>query len=85
MNNKDLKFDRTCHTLYSKQCEKEIKNKIAAHYKESEREEVRTKVQLKYVELLKNLRTDLGGKRIFQLFIESRRQYYENADCKYRL
>lgn len=65
MNNKDLHFDRNCHVLYSKQCEKEIKNKIAAHYKESEREEVWTKVQLKYVELLASWRTDLGGKKNF--------------------
>lgn len=25
MKNKDLKFDKSCHVLYSKACEKEIK------------------------------------------------------------
>ena len=32
MKNKDLIFDRSCHVLYSKACEKEIKKKIALHY-----------------------------------------------------
>lgn len=32
MKNKDLIFDRNCHSLYSKKCEKEIKKKIALHY-----------------------------------------------------
>ena len=58
-------FDGSCHVLYSKECEKEIKDKIALHFPESEREAVWTKVQLKYVEYLKEWRTDLGGKKNF--------------------
>lgn len=65
MKNEDLKFDRSCHVLYSKACEKEIKNKIALHFSEEEREEVWTKVQLRYAEYLKEWRTDLGGKKNF--------------------
>ena len=65
MNDKDLQFDRSCHVLYSKACKKEIKRKIASHYPESERDEVWTKVQLKYAEYLKGWRTDLGGKKNF--------------------
>lgn len=38
MKNKDLKFDKSCHVLYSKDCEKEIKKKIALHYPKSEQE-----------------------------------------------
>lgn len=30
MKNKDLKFDKSCHVLYSKACEKEIKKNIFA-------------------------------------------------------
>lgn len=29
MKNKDLVFDRSCHVLYSKQCEKAIKKRIS--------------------------------------------------------
>lgn len=65
MKNEELRFDRNCHVLYSKQCEKEIKKKIAMHYPEDVREEVWTKVQLKYVEFLSEWRTDLGGKKNF--------------------
>ncbi len=64
MKNKDLQFDRNCHVLYSKVCEKEIKRAIKSHYPQNA-DEVWTKVQLKYVELLKNWRTDLGGKKNF--------------------
>ena len=65
MKNKELRFDRNCHVLYSRQCEKEIKKKITLHYPESRREEIWMKVQLKYVEFLSKWRTDLGGKRNF--------------------
>lgn len=66
MKNKDLQFDRTCHVLYSKACEKEIKKAVAAHYPDPKTaDEVWTKVQLKYVELLGGWRTDLGGKKNF--------------------
>ncbi len=65
MKNSELNFDRTCHVLYSKACEKEIKKRIASHYPESERENVWTKVQKKYAEYLNAWRTDLGGKKNF--------------------
>lgn len=65
MDNKDLQFDRSCHVLYSKTCEKLIKAKIALHYPPEKCEEVWTKVQKQYVEYLKDWRTDLGGKKNF--------------------
>ena len=65
MKNSELGFDRNCHVLYSKPCEKEIKSKIAAHYPEKLREEVWTRVQKQYVDFLKDWRTDLGGKKNF--------------------
>lgn len=65
MKNKDLVFDRTCHVLYSKKVEKEVKKKIAEHYDKNEREEIWTNIQLKYVSYLKDWRTDLGGKNNF--------------------
>ena len=65
MKNEELVFDRTCHVLYSKTCEKEIKEKIALHYPEEKREEVWTDIQKKYVDYLKDWRTDLGGKKNF--------------------
>lgn len=64
MKNKDLQFDRTCHVLYSKACEKELKKSILSHHPQNA-EEVWTDVQLKFVELLKDWRTDLGGKENF--------------------
>ncbi len=63
MKNKDLVFDRTCHVLYSKPCEKELKKKIALHYSVETIEGIWTKVQLQYVDFLKDWRTDLGGKK----------------------
>ncbi len=65
MKNEELVFDRNCHVLYSKQCESAIKKRIELHYPKEETENVWTKVQLKYVEYLKDWRTDLGGKRNF--------------------
>ena len=65
MKNKDLQFDRSCHMIYSKQCEKEIKRKIALHYDERERDEVWERAQNKYVEYLAEWRIDLGGKKNF--------------------
>lgn len=65
MKNEELRFDRNCHVLYSRECEKEIRRKIALHYPENLRDEIWTKVQLKYVEFLKEWRTDLGGKKNF--------------------
>ncbi|MDY2846225.1 MAG: L-2-amino-thiazoline-4-carboxylic acid hydrolase [Eubacteriales bacterium] len=65
MKDSELKFDRTCHVLYSKQCKKEIQSKIALHYPPDEREGVWERVQLKYAEFLSEWRTDLGGKDNF--------------------
>jgi len=65
MKDEALVFNRECHVLYSKPCKEEIQEKIALHYPDSQREEVWTKVQLQYVDFLKDWRTDLGGKKNF--------------------
>ena len=65
MKDKELKFDRTCHVLYTKPCKKEILSKIALHYREDEREVVWDRVQMQYVDFLSDWRTDLGGKKNF--------------------
>lgn len=65
MNDNELKFDRAYHVLYSKKCKQQIREKIALHYPESEREAVWERFQLKYVEFLSDWRTDLGGKDNF--------------------
>lgn len=65
MKNEDLKFNKEVHVLYSKECEKEIKNKIKLHYKEDKQDKIWTNVQLKYVNYLSTWRTDLGGKKNF--------------------
>ncbi len=65
MKNKDLDFDRNCHVIYSKTCEKVIRNRISIHYPMEEQENMWTKVQMQYVSYLKDLRTDLGGKKNF--------------------
>ena len=65
MRDKDLIFDKTCHVLYSNICKKVIKSKISIHYEPDACEKVWTKIQLKYVDFLKDLRTDLGGKKNF--------------------
>lgn len=61
MKDEELKFDRTCHVIYSKDCKKQIQEKIALHYPEEQREEIWTKIQMQYVEFLKDWRTDLCG------------------------
>lgn len=50
MRNEDLIFDRSCHVLYSKACEKEIKEKIALHYPTEEREKIWTAAHPEYVD-----------------------------------
>ena len=65
MKNKDLVFDRKCHVLYSSKCEKIIKKKIKEHYSKECVEQIWNKVQLKYVDYLKDFRTDLGGRKNF--------------------
>ena len=65
MKDEALKFDRTCHVLYSKPCKKEIQAKIALHYPAEKQEAVWELVQFKYAGLLSDWRTDLGGKKNF--------------------
>lgn len=65
MNDSDLKFDRSCHALYTKQCKQQILEKIALHYPEKQRAGVWDSVQRQFVEFLSDWRTDLGGSRNF--------------------
>ena len=65
MKDNKLKFDTSCHVLYSKPCKKEILAKIALHYPAAEQEVVWEKVQRQYVAFLSDWRTDLGGKKNF--------------------
>lgn len=65
MKDEELQFDRSCHVLYSKPCKKQMKEKIALHYGEAEREAVWERVQQQYVAFLADWRTDLGGRRNF--------------------
>lgn len=50
MDDKELKFDRSCHVLYSKAYKKQIQEKIEKHYPSEQREEIWTSIQLKYIE-----------------------------------
>lgn len=65
MNDDQLQFDRTCYVIYSKPCKVEIREKIARHYPESQREAVWELVQMQYVDFLSDWRTDLGGEKNF--------------------
>lgn len=65
MKDNELRFDLTCHVLYTKQCKREIQEKIALHYPVEQRGAVWERVQLQYVDYLKDWRTDLGGKKNF--------------------
>ena len=65
MKDSQLKFDRTCHVLYSKPCKQQIQKKIALHYPADEQEAVWTCVQIQYENFLADWRTDLGGKKNF--------------------
>ena len=65
MKDHDLKFDRSCHVLYTRPCKKQIRMKIALHYPPEERETVWTRVQKQYEHFLSDWRTDLGGKKNF--------------------
>ena len=65
MKDSQLKFDRTCHVLYSKPCKRQIQEKIALHYPADEQEAVWTRVQIQYENFLADWRTDLGGKKNF--------------------
>ena len=65
MKDSELQFDRGCHVLYSRQCRKEMREKIALHYPETEREAVWERVQRQYAAFLSDWRTDLGGRKNF--------------------
>lgn len=65
MKDNELKFNRSCHVLYSKPCKREILGKIALHYPDEEREAVWERVQRQYADYLSVWRTDLGGKKNF--------------------
>lgn len=65
MKDSQLKFDRTCHVLYSRPCKRQIQEKIALHYPADEREAVWTRFQIQYENFLADWRTDLGGKKNF--------------------
>ena len=65
MKDRDLQFDRRWHVLYSKACKKQIRERIALHYPQEQREAVWERVQVQYVEFLSDWRTDLGGKKNF--------------------
>ena len=65
MKDSELKFDRSCHAIYSKQLKKKIRQCIAQHYPKEEREKVFEAFQMQFVDYLKDYRTDLGGKRNF--------------------
>lgn len=65
MKDSALKFDRRCHVIYSPACGKSIRRAIALHYPPEERENVWERVQLRYVEFLGKMRTDLGGRKNF--------------------
>lgn len=65
MKESELKFDRSCHILYSKRCREVILKSIAEHYPEEKKDAVFEAVQLKYCDYLKNLRKDLGGRKNF--------------------
>lgn len=65
MKDSTLKFDRRCHVIYSPACGKSIRRAIALHYPPEERENVWERVQLRYVEFLGKMRTDLGGRKNF--------------------
>ena len=63
MKDNELKFDRSCHVLYSKPCKRLMQEKIALHYPPERREAVWERVQRQYADFLSDWRTDLGGKK----------------------
>lgn len=50
MKDEELKFDHTCHVLYSKSCKKLIQDKIALHYPQKLREEIWTLIHKQYLD-----------------------------------
>lgn len=62
MDEKDLNFDRKKHVCYSKKVKEVIQAHLRMHYSEEEAKELWERIQLKYVEFLKDL-PYLGGKK----------------------
>lgn len=62
MKEKDLNFDRKKHICYSKRVKKIINEYLLRHYSETESKNKWEKIQLQYVEFLKDL-PYLGGKK----------------------
>ena len=65
MKDSELEFDRKCHVIYSKKCKKEIQKMITTHYEKENQKKIWERVQLQFVDYLKNYRKDLGGKKNF--------------------
>ncbi len=63
MKGRKLNFDRSCHVLYLKQREKEIRDKTSHHYSSDECDAIWERIQKQYVDYLAKCRTDLGGKK----------------------
>lgn len=65
MKDRKLKFDHTCHVLYSKKCREVIQKRIILHYSKDRQQYIWEQVQDQYAAFLSDFRTDLGGKRNF--------------------
>lgn len=53
MQNIEFDFDKTKHVMFSKECEREMKNKISLNYQNDLQDKIWKDVQLKYVEFAK--------------------------------
>lgn len=65
MKDNELKFEYTCHVLYSKKCKEVIQKRIVLHYPKDMQEYIWQQVQKQYVAFLSDFRKDLGGKKNF--------------------
>ena len=74
MKDSELRFDRTCHVLYSKPCKAQIQEKIALHYPPEQREDVWERVQRQYVDFFTDWSTDLGGDGLLRAVTEHPRR-----------
>ena len=53
MQNIEFDFDKTKHVMFSKECEREMKNKISSNYQNDLQDKIWKDVQLKYAEFTK--------------------------------
>lgn len=53
MQNIEFDFDKTKHVMFSKECEREMKNKISLNYQNDLQDKIWKDVQLKYAEFTK--------------------------------